>query len=54
MTYERNVEEYKDLGWLAVLEFNGPLRQYFSLYRDVSKREGDGYKDMATNRQGGK
>ena len=22
--------------------FNGPLRQYFSLYRAVSQREGDG------------
>ena len=26
------------VGWLG---FNGPLRQYFSLYRAVSKREGE-------------
>ena len=26
------------VGWLVVLGFNGPLRQYFSLYRAVSKR----------------
>ena len=33
----------KDLnpGWLVVLGFNGPSRQYFSLYRAVSQREGD-------------
>ena len=28
-------------GWLVVLGFNGPLRQYFSLYRAVSQREGE-------------
>ena len=28
-------------GWLVGLGFNGPLRQYFSLYRAVSKREGE-------------
>ena len=29
------------VGWLVGLGFNGPLRQYFSLYRAVSQREGD-------------
>ena len=30
------------LGWLVdCFGFNGPLRQYFSLYRAVSKREGE-------------
>ena len=29
------------VGWLVgCLGFNGPLRQYFSLYRAVSQREG--------------
>ena len=29
-------------GWLVgCLGFNGPLRQYFSLYRTVSQREGE-------------
>ena len=28
-------------GRLVVFEFNGPLRQYFSLYRAVSQRQGD-------------
>ena len=28
-------------GWLVVLGFNGPLTQYFSLYRAVSQREGE-------------
>ena len=28
-------------GWLVVLGFNGPLRQYFGLYRAVSQREGE-------------
>ena len=27
------------VGWFG---FNGPLRQYFSLYRAVSQREGEG------------
>ena len=27
------------IGWL--IWFNGPLRQYFSLYRAVSQREGE-------------
>ena len=31
-----------DVGWLVgCFGFNGPLRQYFSLYRAVSKREGE-------------
>ena len=30
------------LGWLfGCLGFNGPLRQYFSLYQAVSQREGE-------------
>ena len=33
--------KYKLVGWLVVLESNGPLRQYFSLYRAVSQREGE-------------
>ena len=28
-------------GWLVDFGFNGPLRQYFSLYRAVSQREGE-------------
>ena len=28
-------------GCLVVFRFNGPLRQYFSLYRAVSQREGE-------------
>ena len=38
-------EEYTDnrlVGWLVgCFGFNGPLRQYFSLYRAVSQREGE-------------
>ena len=30
----------EEIGWLVDLGFNGPLRQYFSLYRAVSQREG--------------
>ena len=34
------------VGWLVGCGFNGPLRQYFSLYRAVSQREGErGKKD---------
>ena len=29
------------IGWLVDFGFNGPLRQYFSLYRVVSQREGE-------------
>ena len=29
------------VGWLVDFGFNGPLRQYFSLYRVVSQREGE-------------
>ena len=28
-------------GWLVVFGLNGPLRQYFILYRAVSQREGE-------------
>ena len=28
-------------GWLVVFGLNDPLRQYFSLYRVVSQREGE-------------
>ena len=28
-------------GWLVDLGFNGPLRQYFSLYQAASQREGE-------------
>ena len=32
----------KKSGWLVgCFRFNGPLRQYFSLYRAVSQREGE-------------
>ena len=36
-------KEYKMslIGWLVGFGFNGPLRQYFSLYRAVSEREGE-------------
>ena len=27
--------------WLVGLGFNGPLRQYFSLYQAISQREGE-------------
>ena len=30
-----------NVGWLVDFGFNGPLRQYFSLYRAVSLREGE-------------
>ena len=33
--------QYCDVGWLVDFGFNGPLRQYFSLYRAVSQREGE-------------
>ena len=29
------------VGWLVGLGFNGPLRQYFSLYRAISQRKGE-------------
>ena len=29
------------VGWLVGFGFNGPLRQYFRLYRAVSQREGE-------------
>ena len=34
--------ELYDFGWLVgCFGFSGPLRQYFSLYRAVSQREGE-------------
>ena len=36
-----NTTEILDFGWLVGFGFNGPLRQYFSLYRAVSQREGE-------------
>ena len=30
-----------EINWLVGFGFNGPLRQYFSLYRAVSQREGE-------------
>ena len=34
--------DYSRVGWLVgCFGFNGPLRQYFSLYRAVSQREGE-------------
>ena len=36
------VSEFFFCGWLVgCFGFNGPLRQYFSLYRAVSQREGE-------------
>ena len=32
---------YLDGGLVGCFGFNGPLRQYFSLYRAVSQREGE-------------
>ena len=34
----------KGFDWLVDFGFNSPLRQYFSLYRAVSQREGEPYK----------
>ena len=37
----RNPRSVGQVGWLVgCFGFNGPLRQYFSLYRAVSQREG--------------
>ena len=33
--------EVTEKNWLVVFGFNGPLRQYFSLYRAISQREGE-------------
>ena len=45
---KKSVEHFRDfhsgikVGWLVgCFGFNGPLRQYFSLYRAVSQREGE-------------
>ena len=38
----RSAGQRCEQGWLVgCFGFNGPLRQYFSLYRAVSQREGD-------------
>ena len=37
----RGVKIHKKFGWLVGFGFNGPFRQYFSLYRAVSQREGE-------------
>ena len=37
----KNQANYVVVGWLVGLGFNGPLRQYFSLYQAVSQREGE-------------
>ena len=38
--FGKHMQNYVD--WLVgCFGFNGPLRQYFSLYRAVSKREGE-------------
>ena len=38
----RSSADNLELGWLVgCFGFNGPLRQYFSLYRAVSQREGE-------------
>ena len=39
--YGENGRYLTMVGWLVVWGFNGPLRQYFSLYRAVSQREGE-------------
>ena len=42
MGYSRTSMARTCLGWLVgCFGFNGPLRQYFSLYRAVSQREGE-------------
>ena len=40
------------VGWLVgCFGFNGPLRQYFSLYRAVSQREGETKRKMIDERK---
>ena len=42
MHYKEPPSNYLFHGWLVgCFGFNGPLRQYFSLYRAVSQREGE-------------
>ena len=43
MVLDRSSEyNWNQVGWLVgCFGLNGPLRQYFSLYRAVSKREGE-------------
>ena len=39
---KRGITQPKIYGWLVgCFGFNGPLRQYFSLYRAISQREGE-------------
>ena len=39
---EKNINNKNKINMLVgCFGFNGPLRQYFSLYRAVSQREGD-------------
>ena len=40
MCYEAH-QAISKVGWLVVFGLNDPLRQYFSLYRVVSQREGE-------------
>ena len=42
VTFSVSCELSQPMGWLVgCLGFNDPLRQYFSLYRAVSQREGE-------------
>ena len=42
MLYLSLIDQIKSyVGWLVDFGFNGPLRQYFNLYRAVSQREGE-------------
>ena len=40
-SYSYTFTTFQEFGWLVGFRFNGPLRQYFSLYRAVSQREGE-------------
>ena len=40
-TTQKKIKHFWLVGWLVGFGFNGPLRQYFSLYRAVSQREGE-------------
>ena len=55
LLYADNVILFAIFGWLVGLGFNDPLRQYFSLYRAVSQREGErgkkGYMRVKTSKQ---
>ena len=45
MTFDNRVAEAFRLWLVGCFRFNGPLRQYFSLYRAVSQREKEERKD---------